>query len=143
MRFVIHVSPSGAQCRFADIVEADELRWCGELFHPLGCANFYEYLRDSDARLVGIEMHLSSDRYDHLLSQLPGFERAEDMPTVARRWKFWFHRTDATIAWEQILSQNPYLSKSGNVLLVLETSHLNEQELVQLTVMASRGAAMF
>jgi hypothetical protein len=135
--FLIHVTPSGSRCALVNLEENDVgIFWDNREFRPLrrGYSTWYEYLRgDATGRITGVEVHLCSDEYGAILGALPGFEEAEPFPTIAARWRLWLKREPSSIRWEQILSSNPFISDSGEVVLLLQAWHLSDAEFQQLT----------
>lgn len=130
MSLVVHVNQTMAYCRLANIDEAAEVTWGNQVFRPFRpSANLYEYLRSHrERRIVGVELHLSSLDYGKLLTGLPGFQELAALPIMRSRWRFWFVHEPADIEWDQILTENPYISEKGDVLLVLQLWHLRDEE---------------
>jgi hypothetical protein len=140
LSLVVWVDQSLAYCRLVNEQEGSAVAWETGCFRPLAnYGNFYDFLRSKTTRkIVGVELHLSSQEYDRILMHLPGFERLEPAPTIVSRWRFWFKKEPADNCWEQIFSQNPFLSDDGQVLLVVQAWHLDDREFAQLASYAEQ-----
>ena len=132
--FIIYVSKHRYYCVLEDIAESSVVTWCGKEFRPLqGFAGFYEYLRSIEhGGIVGVELHLASPVYDDILQCLPHFVIVDAPPTFPHRWQFRLADGPAKIDWEQILTENPFLGTDGDVLLILKTDHLTDEEYSQV-----------
>lgn len=136
--FVIHATKSSWSCALADIEESFDPQWRGKEFRTGPSAiSFYEYLRSPDtAQIVGMELHLFHADYDNILSEMTSFVRNESSP-LPSCWQFKLVDQTGEIYWEQIMTENPFVSADGEVLLILQTGHLTDSEYLQLETFAA------
>lgn len=138
---LVHVRRRTLRCVLTNLVEHKPLLWDDSVFRPVdGYAGFYEYLRSvATGRIVGLEFHLATDKYDLTLNALEAFEKCPPLPTIPHRWRLWFTREPSEIQWEQILSENPYLSENGEAVVVAQVCHLDDVQYSQLARLTELG----
>jgi hypothetical protein len=139
---LIHATRSFTHFAWSNIEENDFVDWKGQVFRPIEfVANFIEYLRSTKTgAIVGVELHLSSEDYERVLAKTPGFEKVPRYPEMVSRWRFWIaHEEKAEIHWEQVSTQNPYVSAQGDVLLLLPVWHLSAREFAELRAFVKEG----
>lgn len=137
---LIYGTPKLRSCHIVDFPESFEVNWQGKTFQPLsGFVGFYEFLRScSSGTITGIELHLATNAYDRVLSRIMGFAK---FPTTdgTLRWRCAWSDEPSDISWEQILTQNPFISSDGEIVLVLDTTHLSDSEREQLSQIVRQG----
>jgi len=126
----IEVTSDRATAEFTNMEESRDVIWKGETYSAVpNVAGFYETLRAKETKLpIGFEFHLGSACYDSTLRPLFGFRKLPPFEGLQDVWQFRFIETDGYIDWEQIATNNPFLSTTGKVLLIIQLWHLPDEE---------------
>jgi hypothetical protein len=126
----IEVGHHKAIATLTNIEESRSVVWKGKSYSSVpNIAGFYEILRSKETKLpIGFEFHLGSSIYEDTLRSLFGFQKLPPFEGLQDAWQFRFVDTDGYIDWEQIATNNPFLSPDGDALLIVQLWHLPDSE---------------
>jgi hypothetical protein len=143
---LIRLSHKAVEVCFSDAKESDCLRAFGEDYVPMpSVASVYDFLRLGSTRvLVGIDVQSGSKQQRDILKSFSHFHESPSFPSDAGVVRLLFPDVrlsyddkDIVSDWDQILSQNPFLSKTGSILIVLQIDHLADIDLARLALLCS------
>ena len=134
---LIQISDHTIRCSLSDISEAHTIWVDGhEYTSTPRLSSVYDYLRNRQTdRLIGVELQLGAQARSRLLDRFSSFHQFVEPATGfwATRFLFpdvtmWPNSELIVSSWDQILSDNPFFSQEGNILLVLQIDHLAEAD---------------
>jgi hypothetical protein len=137
---IVHVRHEQFSFALSNTEESPSFYWRDRWFHALpNVVGIYDYLRCAkSSQITGIELQLATSEFHKWLTRLAGFTELPPTPTFPFCWRFMWSYVSSDIQWDQIFSNNPLLASDGSALLILQLSHLDQQDYNQIESLVTK-----